>query len=142
MLTQSFAGVGRNKLLTWSSVPFAADRAELLPRALMTAAPRVWISGTNVFSSQPRSVTTSVAGLPLILALVKSGYCVLLWLPQMVTHVTSSLGTPAFFASAARARLWSRRVMAVQRSAGMSLAVLQADGQFALSGLTRTRDDT
>ena len=66
----------------------------------MTAAPRFWHCGTNVFSSQVRSVMTSVAGLPLILALVKSGYCVLLWLPQMVTQVTSSLATPAFFARA------------------------------------------
>ena len=51
----------------------------------MTAAPRFWHCGTNVFSSQARSVMTSVAGLPLILALVKSGYCVFEWLPQMVT---------------------------------------------------------
>ena len=43
---------------------------------------------------------TSVAGLPLILALVKSGYCVLLWLPQMVMQVTSALATPAFLARA------------------------------------------
>ena len=63
---------------------------------------------------------TSVAGLPLTRALVKSGYCVLEWLPQMVIRVTASLGTPAFLARAATARLWSRRVMAVHRSAGMS----------------------
>src|SRR5437868_14358522 len=105
MLTQSFAGVGRSRLLTWSRAPLAADSAELLPRALMTAAPRFWHCGTNVFSSQFRSVITSVAGRPLIFALVKSGYCVLLWLPQMVTQVTSSLATPAFFARAGRARL-------------------------------------
>src|SRR5579859_5074216 len=102
--------------------PLAADRAELDPRALITAAPRFWHCGTKVFSSQARSVMTSVAGFPLILALVKSGYCVLLWLPQMVTWVTSSLATPAFLARAVRARLWSRRVMALQRPAGMSRA--------------------
>ena len=62
--------------------------------------------------------------LPLIFALVKSGYCVLLWLPQMVTQVTSSSLTPAFLARALRARLWSSRVMAVQRSAGMSRPLL------------------
>src|SRR5712691_633045 len=99
--------------------PLAADRAELEPRALMTAAPRFWHWGTKVFSSQERSVMTSVAGLPLMRALVKSGYCVLLWLPQMVTWVTASLPTAAFLARAARARLWSSRVMALQCSAGM-----------------------
>src|SRR5439155_25030728 len=98
----------------------AADSAELDPRALITAAPRFWHWGTKVFSSQLRSVIASVAGRPLMRALVKSGYWVLLWLPQMVTWVTSSLATPAFFARALRARLWSRRVMAVQRSCGMS----------------------
>src|SRR5262245_31470926 len=104
--------------------PLAADRAELTPRALITAAPRFWHCGTKVFSSQLRSVMTSVAGRPLILALVKSGNCVLLWLPQMVTHVTSALAAPAFLARALRARLWSSRVMAVQRSAGMSRPLL------------------
>src|SRR5438552_15693314 len=105
MLTQSPLGVACSRLLTWSMAPLAADRAELEPRALMTAAPRFWHCGTNVFSSQLRSVMTSAAGLPLILALAKSGYCVLLWLPQMVTCVTSSLATPAFLARAVRARL-------------------------------------
>src|SRR5262249_23525374 len=124
MLTQSSLGVGCTRLLTWSMAPLAADTAELLPRALITAAPRVWFVGTKVFSSHARSVMTSVAGRPLIRALVKSGYCVLLWLPQMVTRVTSLLPTPAFFASAVRARLWSSLVIAVQRSAGMSLPLV------------------
>src|SRR5262252_6635644 len=100
----------------------------------MTAAPRCWIIGTNVFSNHPRSVITSVAGRPLILALVKSGYCVLLWLPQMVTQVTSPSPTPAFFARALRARLWSRRVIAVQRSGGMARPLLNATRQFVLHG--------
>src|SRR5262245_60555909 len=118
-LTQSPAGVPRTQDLTWSIAPLAADIAELCPRALMTAAPRFWIIGTNSFSNQARSVMAAVAGLPLIFALVKSGNCVLLWLPQMVTQVTASLVTPAFFARVLRARLWSSRVMAVQRSAGI-----------------------
>src|SRR5262245_44837462 len=126
MLTQSSAGVGLSRLLTWSMVPLAADRAELLPRVLITAAPRVWISGTKVFSSQARSVMTSGAGLPWMRALVKSGYCVLEWLPQIVTRVTSALGTLAFLASAVRARLWSSRVRAVHRSAGIALPFLYA----------------
>src|SRR5262245_32118602 len=124
MLTQSLAGVGRSRLLTWSIAPLAADRADDSPRALMIAAPRFWHCGTNVSSSHLRSVMTSLAGRPLTLALVKSGYCVLLWLPQMVMQVTSALATRAFCARADTARLWSSRVMAVQRSAGMSRPLL------------------
>src|SRR5438094_8427086 len=105
MLTQSFAGVTLSRLLRWSMAPLAADRAEDAPRALITAAPRFWHCGTNVFSSQARSVMTSVAGRPLIRAFVKSGNCVLEWLPQIVTWVTSSSATPAFLARALRARL-------------------------------------
>src|SRR5438105_5696334 len=105
----------------------------------MTAAPRFWHCGTKVFSSQLRSVMTSVAGRPLTFALVKSGYCVLLWLPQMVRHVTASLPTPALRASADTARLWSRRVIAVQRSAGMSRPLLYATRQLVLHGLPTTR---
>src|SRR6516225_9075030 len=79
-LTQSPDGVGASQFLTWSMAPLAADRAELAPRALMTAAPRFWTCGTKVFSNQVRSVITSGARRPLISALVKSGYCVLEWL--------------------------------------------------------------
>src|SRR5262245_58100525 len=104
-LGQSLAGVGCSQLLTWSRAPLAADMAELEPRALMAAATAFWQCGTKVASSQARSVMTSVASLPFMRALVKSGYCVLLWLPQMVTWVTSSLATPAFLARALRARL-------------------------------------
>src|SRR6516164_3211639 len=119
--------------------PLAADSAELEPRALMTVAPRFCTCGTKVVSSQARSVMTSVAGLPLILALVKSGYWVLEWLPQMVTLVTSSQPTPAFLAKAARARLWSSRVIAVQRSTGMPRPLLTATRQLVLQGLPTTR---
>src|SRR3954447_6551428 len=112
--------------------------AELRPRALITAAPRVWIIDTNVFSSQARSVITSVAGLPLIRALVKSGYWVLLWLPQMVMQVTSALATPAFLARAVRARLWSSRVMADQRSAGTPVLLPTPTRQLVLQGLPTT----
>src|SRR5262245_36951396 len=105
MLTQSLAGVPLTRLLTWSMAPFAAESADDRPRALMIAAPRFWQPGTKVVSSQGRSVMTSVAGLPLIFAFVKSGYWVLEWLPQMVMPVTASLATPAFWARAETARL-------------------------------------
>src|SRR3954447_5311434 len=100
-LVQSPAGTPRSHDLTWSIAPLAAENAELRPRLLMTALPRSWHAGTKVFSSHARSVMTLVAGLPPIFAFVKSGYCVFEWLPQMVTFVTASFGTPAFFASAA-----------------------------------------
>src|SRR5262249_24201015 len=100
MLTQSLALVPLTRLLTWSMAPFAADRADDRPRALMIAAQRFWHCGTKVFSSHARSVIVCGAGLPLIFALVKSGYCVLEWLPQMVMQVTASFSTPAFCASA------------------------------------------
>src|SRR5205085_4685986 len=119
-LVQSPAGVPRSHVLTWSIAPFAADMALDSPRALMIAAPRFWHCGTNVASSHSRSRIDCVAGLPLIFALVKSGYWVFEWFPQMVTLATAAFGTPAFFASAATARLWSSRVIAVHRSAGMS----------------------
>src|SRR4051794_6380394 len=112
-LVQSPPVVPLSHVLTWSMAPFAADRALDSPRALMTAAPRVCTIGTNVCSSQERSSMLSVAGLPLIFALVKSGNCVFEWFPQMVTFDTAPFGTPAFLASADRARLWSRRVMAL-----------------------------
>src|SRR6185295_17818758 len=78
---------------------------------------------------------TAVAGFPPIFAFVKSGYCVFEWLPQMVTQVTASFATPAFFAMAATARLWSSRVIALHRSAGMSFPFLYATRQFVLHGL-------
>src|SRR5262245_48571416 len=104
-LNQSPGGVGVSRLLMWSMAPLAAEKAELALRAAITAAPRFCTAGTNVLSSHARSVITSVARRPLIFALVKSGNWVLLWLPQMVTQVTASSGTPAFLASMVRARL-------------------------------------
>src|SRR5437763_11014626 len=139
MLTQSLAGVGRSRLLTWSMAPLAADSADDRPRALMIAAPRFWHCGTNVVSSHSRSVIDCVAGLPLILALVKSGYWVFEWLPQMVTHVTAAFGTPAFLAKAAAARLWSSRVIAAHRSAGISGPLREATRQLVLHGLPTMR---
>src|SRR4029450_167147 len=114
--------------------PFAAENDDDTFVVSMMNLPRSWLAGTNVLSSQERSVMTLVAGLPLILALVKSGYCVFEWLPQMVTFVTPSFGTPAFFASAATARLWSSRVIAVHRSAGTSRPLREATRQFGLHG--------
>src|SRR5262245_56563823 len=100
--------------------PLAAENDEETFVVSMMNFPRSWQPGTKVLSNQVRSGITPVAGLPLIFALVKSGYCVFEWFPQIVMHVTASLPTPAFIASADTARLWSRRVIACHRSAGMS----------------------
>src|SRR5262249_5142333 len=138
-LTQSLAGVCFSQLLTWSIAPLAAEVALLCPRALITAAPRVWHCGRNVSARHLRSPMTFSAGWPLSFAFCQSTHCVALWLPQIVTQVTDSLATPAFFASAATARLWSRRVIAVQRSAGMSRPLRCAMRQFVLHGLPTMR---
>src|SRR5438045_2369682 len=100
--------------------PLAAENDDETFVVSMMNLPRSWLAGTNVLSSHARSVIVSVTGLPLIFAFVKSGNCVFEWLPQMVMHVTAEFGTPAFSAIAEIARLWSRRVMACQRSAGTS----------------------
>src|SRR5262249_38721330 len=110
-LVQSPEGGPRTRLLTWSTAPLAAENDGDTFVVSMMNLPRSWHCGTKVFSSQARSVMTLVAGLPLILALVKSGNCVLEWLPQMVPQVTAALGTPALVASAETARLWSSRVI-------------------------------
>src|SRR5262249_15299512 len=125
-LTQSPAAGPFIHDFTWSIAPLAAERADDSPRALMTAAPRFCTPGTNTFSSHSRTAIVAVAGFPLIFAFVKSGNCVLEWLPQMVTLLTAPFGTPAFLASAATARLWSRRVMALHRSAGISRPLREA----------------
>src|SRR5262249_3687093 len=138
-LLQSPPGVPLIHVFTWSIAPLAADSALESPRALMTAAPRVCTIGTNVCSSHARSVIVSVAGFPLTFALVKSGYCVFEWLPQTVTLLTAPLGTPAFLASAATARLWSSRVIALHRSAGISRPLRLATRQFVLHGLPTIR---
>src|ERR1700722_13317578 len=115
--------------------PLAAENEEETLVVSMMNLPRSWHWGTKLFSSHSRSVSSVMADLPLILALVKSGNCVLEWFPQMVMQVTASLGTPAFMASAETARLWSRRVMACQRSAGIPLPLRYAMRQFVLHGL-------
>ncbi len=72
-------------------------------------------------------------------ALAKSGNWVAEWLPQMAMLVTSATGAPDFAASCALARFSSRRVMANQRSAGISGALDRAMRQFVLQGLPTTR---
>src|SRR5215469_7615525 len=123
---------------TLSTTALAALAALEAPRALIIAAPRCWTVEINSPLSQASSLMTSVADLPLTLALVKSGYWVAEWLPQMVMLVTAVTSTPAFLASWALARFSSRRVMAKKRSRGMSFALFMAMRQLVLQGLPTT----
>src|SRR5690606_41941976 len=111
------------------------------PRAAMMAAPRLATVGMNSSSSQDVS-TRSAAGLPATVAWKTSGYWVAEWLPQIVRFVISDTDVPVFFASWLRARLWSSRVMAVNRSAGTSGAWRWAMRALVLAGLPTTRART
>ena len=97
----------------------AADAADEAPRASMMAAPRLPTVGMKSSSSQSWSwPAASQASPPETLALNTSGYIVGEWLPHTARLVTSPTGAPAFLASWVIARFWSRRVIAVKRSAG------------------------
>src|SRR5581483_6763303 len=137
--TQSPSGVAVRTPTTLSMAALAADAAEDWPRASMMAAPRFCTVVMKSPCSQAVSEITSVARLPPMRALPKSGNWVAEWLPQMATLVTSETGTPAFLASWVLARFWSSRVMANQRSAGTSGACERAMRQLVLQGLPTTR---
>src|SRR5580698_8760719 len=126
------------RLTTVSMAAAAAEAAEEEPRASMMAAPRFCTVEMKSPRSHSLSVMTSVAGLPPIFALAKSGYWVAEWLPQMATLVTSATGALDFWASCALALFSSRRVMANHRSAGTSGALERAIRQFVLHGLPTT----
>src|SRR3546814_206634 len=127
----------------WSTAALAAEAADDRPRALMMAAPRCWIVGMNSPSSQAWSLPAAAnAGLPPTSAWSTSGYWVAEWLPQIVILVTSLPWTPALAASWAMARLWSRRIMAVNRLGSRSAALLIAIRAFVLAGLPTTRTFT
>src|SRR5436190_24319158 len=98
---------------TLSMIALAALPALDAPRALMMAAPRCCTVERKSPWSQDKSWMTSVAGLPLIFALRKSGYWVAEWLPQMAALVTAVTGTAAFVASRRFGRFSSSRVIAI-----------------------------
>ncbi len=60
------------------------------------------------------------------------------WLPHTLMLVMSVTGTASLLASWAIARLWSRRIIAVKRSRGMSGALDIAIRQLVLAGLPTT----
>jgi hypothetical protein len=127
---------------TWSTAALAAEAADEAPRASMMAAPRLATVGMNSSASHFSSLTTSAAFRPATSAWKMSGYWVAEWLPQMVRRRISLTGVPVFFDSWVSARLWSRRVMAVNRSAGTSGAAAWAISALVLAGLPTTRTRT
>ncbi len=140
--TQSPSGVGVVRLTTVSIAAFAADAAELAPRASMIAAPRFCTVVMKSPRNQSWSVIAAGAATPFRVALAKSGNWVAEWLPQIARFLTCDTGTPAFLASCVSARFWSRRVIANQRSAGTSGALERAIKQLVLHGLPTTRTRT
>src|SRR3954454_5845147 len=100
----------------------------------MMAAPRCWTVGSKLASIQSWS-TSSAALPPLTWAWKTSGYWVAEWLPQIVMWVTADTRDPVLAASWAIARLWSNRVRALNRSRGMSGALLIAIKALVLAGL-------
>src|SRR2546423_9072884 len=118
---------------------FAALAAEDNPRASMIAAPRFWIVGMKVFSSQSMSLIIGQAFLPPHSAWNTSGYWVAEWFPQMVTLRIELKGLPIFCASWATARLWSRRIIAVNCVALRPGAFFMAMRQLVLAGVPTTR---
>src|SRR4051812_36715667 len=99
----------------------------------MMAAPRCWTVGMKSFSSQAWSLIRDAAFLPFTSAWKMSGYWVAEWLPQIVILVTSVTMLPVLAASWATARLWSSRVMAVNRSGAMPSALFMAIRQLVLA---------
>lgn len=67
--------------------------------ALMMAAPRCCTVSMNSPCRYLSSPMASLMGLPAAVPCVTSGYCVLEWLPQMMTFLTSVTGMPVFRAT-------------------------------------------
>src|SRR6201992_4421114 len=115
----------------------AADAARGAPRASIMAPPRLATVGMNSPASHSWS-TWSAALRPLTRVVYRSGYWVAEWLPQIVMCSIAVTGTDSLVASWVRARLWSSRVIAVNRSAGTSGAWLWAMSALVLGGVPTT----
>ena len=119
------------------SPAWAAEAALERPRAAMTSAPRFWTRGMNSSRIHPVS-SCSVAGRPPIVAWLRSGYWVAEWFPQIVTRRISGTAAPVFSATWPTARLWSRRVIALNCAGARSGALRIAMRAFVLAGLPIT----
>src|SRR6267143_5595115 len=85
IVTQSPSRVPPIQSRTWSMAALAAIAAEDSPRASMIAAPRFWMAGMKVCSSQRWSLIIGQTFLPSASAWKMSGYWVAEWFPQTVT---------------------------------------------------------
>jgi hypothetical protein len=87
------------------------------------------LHGRDEVALEPRLIVDQLGRvLPRHLGVEDVGYWVAEWLPQIVMLVMSLTAAPVFLAASwAIARLWSRRVIAVKRSRGMSGALLLRD---------------
>ena len=83
----------------------------------MMAAPRFATAGMKSSSIQAGS---SATGAPSKRSCDASGTWLVEWLPQIVIRDKRPTPTPRWAASCASARLWSSRVIAVNRSGGTS----------------------
>ncbi|MNN60579.1 hypothetical protein D3C81_1757700 [compost metagenome] len=92
----------------------------------MMAAPRLPTVGMNVSRFQASSLMSLVSDSPPTVAKRKSGYIVGEWLPQTIRFSMSATGLPDLADNCDRARLWSRRSMAVKFFAGRSGADFMA----------------
>ncbi len=101
----------------------------------MMAAPRLPTFGRKSFSIHSWSSTTPAAIWPATCAWNRSGYIVGEWLPHTPICVMSVTGTSSLLASWAIARLWSRRIIEVKRSRGMSGRVVHRDQAVRVGGV-------
>src|SRR5215469_356093 len=137
MLTQSPLGVPKTQSRMWSMAAEAAEAADEALRASMMAAPRFCTVGMNWPLTQSW-FTSFAAGLPFTVAERMSGYWVVEWLPHTVMRLMSVTWLPVLAASWERARLWSRRIMALKFFLGMRGALLEAMSALVLAGLPTT----
>src|ERR1700680_1346029 len=136
--TQSPESVPWTQLRTWSIAAFAADAADDNPRASMIAAPRFCTVGMNAPSIQAWSLMSLAAFWPSTSALKTSGYWVAEWFPQMLIFLTAVTAFFTFWATWVSARLWSRRIIAVNCVDLSAGAFFMAMSALVLAGLPTT----
>mmetsp|Transcript_4634 Transcript_4634/g.9597 ORF Transcript_4634/g.9597 Transcript_4634/m.9597 type:complete len:223 (+) Transcript_4634:237-905(+) len=140
MDTQSLLGLPTNQSWMWSTAAEPAEAAEEAPRTSMISAPLFCTRGRNSLASHSSTLSprASLAATPSMVQLLISGYMVGEWLPQMTSLRMVSISLPDLSESWARARLWSRRVMAVKFSTGMLGAWWARMRALVLAGLPTT----
>src|SRR5467141_256322 len=142
IVTQSPSRVPPIQSRTWPMAAFAALAAEDSPRASMIAAPRFWMAGMKVCSSQLWSLIIGQTFLPSASAWKMSGYWVAEWFPQTVTFRIALTGFATLCAVCDTALLWSRRIMPANCAGFRPGAFFIAMRQLVFAGLPTTRTFT